>query len=323
MGTEFSRIAMLRALFSGEHAHIQLGIGDDAAVLEGTGESTVWTIDAAVEGVHFRRDLLSMRDIGYRATAAAVSDVAAMGAMPVGILSGLILPVDLGDEELRELALGQKEAADALGAAVVGGNLSRGGELSITTAVMGTTPKALRRDGARPGDRLWLCGSIGMAAAGFLVLEAVKGERGKDLPKACERAILAFRRPAAHVRQGLLVREIATAAIDLSDGLSTDAGHLAKASGVLVVLEERALVSAELEEAAAWLGRDALGLALSGGEDYALLVAVPAAVEEMPPGFVCIGHCEALGEAAGRVVLRRRGGERVNVEASGFDHFRV
>lgn len=322
MGTESSRIQLLRALFSGRHAQLELGIGDDAAILAGTEQSTVWTIDAAVENVHFRRDFLSMRQIGYRATTAALSDLAAMGASPVAILSSLILPSEISDDALRELAMGQKEAADAVSAVVAGGNLARGSELSITTAAMGVTPKALRRDGARAGDFLYVCGPVGFSYLGLCALLSGMPEPSNAM---IARAIEAFRRPVAHVAEGLLARDLATAAIDISDGLSTDAGHLAKASGLLVVLDEKAIVSAELEQTAALLQKDALWAALSGGEDYSLLVTAPeAASQKMPAGFRRIGHCEALPEGAleGGVMLLKHSGQRILVEASGFDHFR-
>lgn len=308
---------MLRALFSGGHKHLELGIGDDAAVLGGTAESTVWTIDAAVEGVHFRRGLLSMREIGYRSATAALSDLAAMGARPVAVLSGLILPGDVEDEGLKELALGQKEAVERVGAVVAGGNLSRGGELSITTAAMGTARKPLRRDGAKPGDRVYLCGPVGLSHIGLTALmRGIPVDLG-EVAKAIE----AFKRPVAYVEPGLGASEWATAAIDISDGLSADAGHLAKASGVVIVLEEQAIVSGELERVAEELNKEALWCALSGGEDYALLVTGPGI--EPPHGFKEIGYCEALtGESReGGVVLIRKSGERLNVNGLGFDHF--
>src|SRR5882724_6500915 len=113
-------------------AGVDVGIGDDAAVLESGSAPLVWTVDSAVEGVHFRRAWLSLEDIGWRSLMAAASDLAAMGARPRGILCALVLPPEFSDDDLENLARGQAAAATAIGSAVLGGNLSRGGELSIT-----------------------------------------------------------------------------------------------------------------------------------------------------------------------------------------------
>src|SRR3954447_16225176 len=116
ISSELERVEMLRALLGRTSPAVELGIGDDAAILSAQTDPLVWTVDAAVEGVHFRRDLLSLADVGYRATMAAASDLAAMGAAPLGLLAALVLPPWLTDDDLQALAAGQREAADALGA---------------------------------------------------------------------------------------------------------------------------------------------------------------------------------------------------------------
>ncbi|MDP9152215.1 MAG: thiamine-phosphate kinase, partial [Myxococcota bacterium] len=148
---------------------VELGIGDDAAVLVTSlaGARLVWTIDEQVDGVHFRRDMASWQDIGWRSLMAAVSDVAAMGARPWCALSALVLPVDVDDSALERLAQGQREAGEATGAPVLGGNLARGSCLSIATTVLGTCSRAVQRRGACPGNGLWLAGTVGLAAAGL------------------------------------------------------------------------------------------------------------------------------------------------------------
>jgi thiamine-monophosphate kinase len=313
MASEWDRIEALRAIFAGPAlAGVVVAIGDDAAVLEPGPDLLVWTVDAAVDGVHFRRDLLSFVDVGYRATMAAASDLAAMGAAPRGLLSALVLPADVGDAELAELAAGQRAAADALGTAILGGNLARGGELSITTTALGAAPRPLTRAGALPGDALWVAGPIGLAAAGLRLLLTGR----VPVSPAARAAVQLWRRPEARLAAGIAARGWAHAAIDVSDGLAQDAGHLARASGVDVILDAAAIVSSALREVAAELGDDPLDLALHGGEDYALVVAAPDGVGL--PGFTRIG---SVARGAGAVQLRREDGAIVALVARGFDHF--
>jgi thiamine-monophosphate kinase len=325
--SEWAKIALLQALLEGPgqgrvgpasegDAAARVGIGDDAAVLPSPGGSLVWTVDAAVDGVHFRRDLLTLDDIGYRSTMAAASDLAAMGASPLGLLAALILPADFPDDALASLARGQRAAADALGTAVIGGNLSRGSELSITTTALGEARRPLLRRGARPGDRLWMAGPVGLAAAGLrLLLTGAKVES-----EAAQRAVSAWRRPRALLAEGQRAAAFARAAIDVSDGLAQDLGHLGQASEVSALLDGEALVSPELAEVARELGRDPEELALHGGEDYALVIALPA--ERTIEGFRAIGWIEE--QASGRAAVRVRGprGDERPVTGRGFDHFR-
>ncbi|MFO0586328.1 MAG: thiamine-phosphate kinase [Polyangiaceae bacterium] len=244
--SELERIRALSSIFSRDRpadGRVLVGIGDDAAVLAPSVEPLVWTIDAAVEGVHFRRAWLTFEDIGYRSTMAAVSDLAAMAADPLGVLSALVLPPNVTDDDLYALARGQREAATACGAEVIGGNLARGIELSITTTALGRAPSPAPRAGARPGDALWLLGPVGLAAAGLRFLAG--GITRTEPTVATEhpqfaRAIEAWRRPRARIAEGLTLRNVATAAVDISDGLARDVGHLAQASTVRAVLEAAA-----------------------------------------------------------------------------------
>ncbi|MFO0758604.1 MAG: thiamine-phosphate kinase [Byssovorax sp.] len=320
--SEWAKIALLERVLGGApDARVLTGIGDDAAVLAPPAAPLVWTVDAAVDDVHFRRDLVTMVDIGYRSTMAAASDLAAMGASPRGMLSSLILPAGFPDEDLEALARGQREAADALGTQVIGGNLARGEQLSITTTVLGAAPRPLLRSGARPGDALWIAGPSGLAGAGLaLLLAGAKVER-----EAARRAVRAWQRPLARIADGLRAAAVAHAAIDVSDGLGQDVGHMAQASGVRAVLSRAALLAIDpaLAAVAGELGRDPLDLALRGGEDYALVVALPAG--EALAGFVEIGRIEASadgGDEAGEVLLEREDGAREILSGAGFDHFR-
>lgn len=319
MGSEWARIDMLRGVFGGgADPAVLLGIGDDAAVLAPSAEPLVWTIDAAVDGVHFRRDLLSLTDIGYRATMAAVSDLAAMGAAPLGVLSALVLPPAFGDEALGALAEGQRAAVAALGTAVIGGNLARGGELSITTTALGRTPRPLARAGAREGDGIWVAGAVGLAGAGLALLLGGAAGAEERLSEAGRAAVAAWRRPRARLEAGLAARGRARCAIDVSDGLGQDVGHLARASGVRAILDAGALVAPELAAVAAEIGREGVELALQGGEDYALVIGLPPG--EAVAGFRQIGWFEAPSEGSA-VALRRADGSVEAVIEKGFDHF--
>lgn len=276
--------------------------GDDAAVLDPITGPVVVTVDEQVEDTHFTTSLLSYEDIGHRATMAAASDLAAMGARPLHAVAAWVLPREGRDEDVFAIARGQRRACDALGARIVGGNLSRGPCISIATTWIGTSANPIRRSGGRTGDGVWVCGALGLAHAGFRALS-----NGLAAPGA---AASAWRTPRALVEDGLRMAAIAHAAIDVSDGLARDAGHLARASGVRVALDESALRnylhSATIEIADA-LGVDAIEFVLTGGEDYALLCASPGPID----GFTRIGTIER-GEGvtlSGRAV------------AGGFDHF--
>jgi thiamine-monophosphate kinase len=291
---------------------VTVGIGDDAAVLAPEVESIVWSVDAAVEGVHFRRDWMSLEDIGFRSLMAAASDLAAMGARPRGVLSALVLPGDFGDEELDRLARGQAEAAAILGTAVVGGNLARGTELSVTTTVLGAAVHPLLRAGAKAGDVVAVAGALGLAAAGIEAL------RMRQLNTSVERAIAAYRRPRALIEEGVAASGHAHAAIDLSDGLALDASRLAAESGVGIVFEAsrlRAAGGADLLAAAEALDLDPLELALHGGDDYALLMTFDPG--RLTPPFVVIGRCVANAGIA----LQEADGAVRTLEPRGYDHF--
>lgn len=310
--SEFSAIAQLEAVFRQSNAHVELGIGDDAAVLEHAGR-WVWTVDSAVEHVHFERAWLSLADLGFRSFQAAASDVSAMGGAPFAALSSVIFPPGFTSAELRELGRGQRAAARGLGCTVVGGNLARGAELSITTTVVGSVKRRpLLRSGARVGDELWLCGELGLAAAGLRLLQ-----RGtpRGTSRAEQLALSAFRRPRAQLAAGLQLAKLAHAAIDISDGLAGDAQHLARESGAEVRIDLDALaatLSPALKTLAPGLGASALDLALYGGEDYALLAAGPKRAR--PASARVIGSV-----SAGRGVWLVQGRRRRRA-GRGFEH---
>lgn len=291
MSDEFARIAALRDILGSSDAAAEVGIGDDAAVLRPFTGKLVASVDAQVEHVHFERAWLAWDDVGYRALMAAASDLAAVGAEPLGALSALTLPPDFSDEDLAALGRGQRAAADRLGCPIVGGNLSRGAELSITTTVLGRVERPLLRSGAAAGEGVYVAGALGYAAAGLRALW--KGVRAAT--DATTRASLhAFRRPEAQLLASRAARAHATAAIDVSDGLAQDVGHLADASGVAVDLR--------LPELPAGITLDDV---LFGGEDYALVIT---AANDPGGAFVRIGRVvEGSGVFLDGAPVARRG----------------
>lgn len=312
-----SLLSELLSVGSPKSRRIELGIGDDAAVIVPAGDRLVWTVDVCIESVHFDRRYLSLGDVGFRSLSAAASDLAAMGAKPLGALSSLVVPPRLSKRELRELGQGQAEASRELRCPVVGGNISRGAELGVTTTVLGEAQHPLRRSGARPGDELWLVGEVGLSRAGLLLLSrGQRMQRTRGAAAAQARCVEAWRRPHALIARGRALAERAHAAIDVSDGLSADARHLAEASGVRVVVEaprlERALTG-ELSGVAEMLADSALSIALEGGEDYALLATGPR--DKRPRWARVIGRVEAGSDA----VLERPGSAPRPLRG-GFDH---
>ena len=312
--SEFDAIELLARELAARGPGVDLGIGDDAALLGRIQGKLVLSVDSAIEHTHFERDWLSPEALGARALHSAASDLAAMGAAAVAVLSALVLPADVGPRELRGLGKGQASAAKMLGCVVVGGNIARGRDWSVTTTVIGRAEAPIRRRGAEVGHELWLIGDVGLAAAGLRLLQMGQGRARKKAFKLC---LEAWRNPRARVREGKLLVGRASAAIDISDGLAADAGHLARASGRRLVIDEKALdrtLSPELREVAEFLRVPALDLALTGGEDYVLLATGPA--RRRPTFARRIGSVE---DGAG-VRLLRPSGERIAL-TGGFDHF--
>jgi thiamine-monophosphate kinase len=251
-GAEFDVIRELLARW-GEQA---IGIGDDAAVLEvPRGESLVTSVDASFEGRHFRRGWLTPHEIGYRAVTAALSDLAAMAAKPLGVLIALALPTEW-QGELGAIANGIAEATAAAGTVIRGGNISASNELSITTTVFGSAFTPLTRAGAKPGDRIYVTGKLGGPGAALRSLE-LEGDPGPFRER--------WVHPVARITEARwLLDRGASAAIDLSDGLVADLRHLAAASRVSIAIDSALVPCLD------GIDREA---ALSSGEEYELIVA--------------------------------------------------
>jgi thiamine-monophosphate kinase len=281
---ERAAIERIRALLPAPPPH-ETWIGDDAAVVEPPGRPLLLAADLVVEGVHADLSLVGLDDVGWKALAVNVSDIAAMGGRPLHALVSVAGP---SDTDLDLLYAGIAEAAREYRCAVVGGDLSNAPSLTVAVAVTGECPagRPVLRSGARPGDALLVTGPLGRSAAGLAVL------RRRARTDAEAEYAEAHRRPRARVAEGMVAAATgATAMIDVSDGLAADVRNLASASGVGFDLYT---VPAD----AGWLGSEED--ALFGGEDYELLFATPDVdgttdaflTEGLRPPIV-VGHCTA------------------------------
>jgi thiamine-monophosphate kinase len=312
--TEFERIrAIERAL--GTRAR---GLGDDCAVLPTVAGSLVLSTDTSVQDVHFRLDWLGLREIGWRASAAALSDLAAGGAEPLGLLAAVAMPRQSSESDVVELMLGVADAGESVGASVLGGDLSAAEAWIVTITVIGRAERVIGRAGALPGDGIWVTGALGGSRA------AVEAWRAGTQPGPSARR--AFAAPAPRIAAGRwLAARGARAMLDISDGLAGDALHLATASGVGIELELDAIpVAPDVAEEARRLGVTAEEMAAVGGEDYELLVALghefgpqDAAAFEVATRLP-LTRIGSVTEGAGvRATLRGR-----PVQIRGYDHFR-
>jgi thiamine-monophosphate kinase len=309
-GAEFDRIRALAARWGGRAR----GLGDDCAFIDAGGERLAISVDLSVEGVHFRREWLTPAEIGYRAAAAALSDLAAVAAEPIALLLALAVPAEEPEDAIGALADGVADAAADCGATIVGGDLSRAGGIVIDCCVVGRAAAEVRRRGARVGDRLVLTGALGGPLAALVEWQAGR----QPEPGARER----FAHPSPrHEAARFLAAHRARAMIDVSDGLAGDLRHLLAASAVGATLEvERVPVLPAAQRAAARAGEPPWYFAASSGEEYELLAAVPAdaadrIVAECPVPATVIGGVEA--EPGLRATER---GVAVALPA-GHDHF--
>jgi thiamine-monophosphate kinase len=313
--SEDELVAAIRKVLSGAGPEVRVGPGDDAAVLApGSGE-LVLTADVLVEDVHFTRSITLPRDLGYKAIVVNVSDIAAMGASPRAALVTLTVPRDVEAAWVMELYGGMREACDEHALWLVGGDISRGGEIGISVAVTGEVApgRAVTRAGASPGDLVAVTGTLGASAAGLRV--ARSGRIGGDVDRTLLRTHV---RGVARVGEGAaLARHGATAMMDVSDGLAKDLARLATASGVGALVRTTDVPVAE----GATL-EDALG----GGEDYELLATLPAprlpaATAELRDAFGT--DLTVIGEIDSGEGVRATGedGRQRPLPPSGWDHF--
>ncbi|GAA4968632.1 thiamine-phosphate kinase [Actinoplanes utahensis] len=305
---EFGLISRIVARLGSGEATL-LGPGDDAAIISAPDRRVVASTDVLVEGRHFRRDWCGPEDIGHRAAAANLADIAAMGAVPTALLVALCIPTGLDIAWAEGLADGLTAESALVGATVVGGDTSSSPTLTIAVTALGDLRGAapVRRDGAQPGDVLALCGRIGHAAAGLTVLS-----RGFRTPKLL---VEAYRRPAVPYSAGPAAARLgATSMIDVSDGLLQDLGHIAAASVVGIDIRSDAFdLPVQMRDTAKALGIDPYLWLLAGGDDHPLAATFPPGVD-LPPEWRVIG---SVHDGSGVTVDRKpwTGG-------LGWDHFR-
>jgi thiamine-monophosphate kinase len=330
---EFELLDAIRRRLPPPGRQVLLGSGDDASITASPGVA-VTSVDALVDGVHFRREWATPGQIGAKALAVALSDLAAMGAATGEAYVALGVPEDLDEDGCLELLDGMATVAAETQTTLAGGDVTRAPVLTLAVTVVGhaeSRERLVTRGGARPGDVLAVTGELGGAAAGLLLLEAARDPRlsfdpdsgGKDSRDRQLRDRQLEPRPRLEAGRALAAAG-ATAMIDLSDGLGGDARHLAGASGVQLGVDATALPiapgAAEVAEAAE---RDPLELVASGGEDYELLVALPPErLEEAVQALRDVGPLTPIGHArpGEGVEIRLPGGELL--AGAGFDQLR-
>jgi thiamine-monophosphate kinase len=317
--------ALIRQYFSslGHASGVVLGVGDDAAVLDvPQGEQLVVTVDTLVAGVHFPWDA-SPGDIAHRSLRVNLSDIAAMGAQPRWFTLALTLP-EANEVWLQQFSQALSEDAAFFGCALVGGDTTSG-PLSITIQLFGTVPtgQALTRSGAYAGDHIYVTGSLGEGAAALSLFDVgnpvlIDSDDERDI------LLQRFYRPKPRLLDGLHLRELASAALDISDGLMADLGHIAESSGL------GANIYFEQLPVAPWLKLLSepsviAGWVLAGGDDYELCFTVPQANRQVVDELVAQGEISAccIGQMTPEKGVRcfDKHGTLMRVEASGYQHF--
>jgi thiamine-monophosphate kinase len=300
---ELELIQDLDALLAGLAPRVVIGVGDDAAVVRTGGAYAVTSVDTMLDGVHFRCGQLSWAEIGHRALAGALSDLAAMGAGGGEIYLALGLPEGTVRSDCVELIGAAQDLAIRNGMTIAGGDITRAPALSVSFTVIGYVddPGCLAgRAGARPGDLVGVTGPLGGPAAGLAVLEG----RVRLPERVAEALRRSYARPEPRLAAGRALAEAgATAMIDLSDGLATDAGHIGRASRVCLELSLSRLPLADgLEAAAGQLGRPPAELAAIGGEDYELCACVPPSARAVLEAAVASADPSVRMTWIGRVI---------------------
>jgi thiamine-monophosphate kinase len=293
-------------------------LGDDASVVRAGGRYAVTSVDAMVDGVHFRSAQLGPEEIGHRALAAALSDLAAMGAGVGEAYVVLGIPADTELSYALALIEGAHALASRVGVAIAGGDVTRAGSLTVSVTAIGWASdpgELVGRDGASAGDLVAVTGRLGASGAGLAIVDG-RVPSGAIAPASALRARYAT--PEPRLREGsALATAGASAMIDLSDGLATDAAHVARRSGVTIELSLDSLPLADgVDKVAAALGVDARTFAAAAGEDYELCVCVPAGSRELAASAAELTWIGRVLDGPGEVVFAGPGGDAL----SGYEH---
>ena len=319
---EFGLIERIRRMLPVGHG-VRIGIGDDAAWVDHPSGSSLVTADLLIEGVHFDLKWISLVDLGFKSLAVNLSDIAAMGGVPAYAMLSLGIPANFDSKKIDAFYRGIRALARPSRVAVVGGDTSGAKLLIISVCVIGHAPRSpIRRGGAAVGDDIYVTGTLGDAALG---LKLLKRGRSHGKKQAAAKVFARHRRPTPRLAAGALIakKNLATAMIDVSDGLLQDLGHICRASGTgAVILHEQLPLSAAYRSLC---GKDGTRHALSGGEDYELLFCARrrnrARIEKLSRHIRLpisrIGNCVADRG----VVVVDRFGKNISLEAQGHDHF--
>jgi thiamine-monophosphate kinase len=304
--------------------NLLIGIGDDAAAWRGDASTQLLTVDSFIQDEHFSLAMTSWQEAGWKALAVNLSDIAAMGGVPQYAVVSLTLPGDTEVDDMKALYQGMTELAQEFGVAIVGGDISRAPQVALNISVLGSTGSRngtmLTRSGAKPGDRIAVTGYLGAASAG---LEMLSGKLTFDV-KTSARLKQAFLKPHPRVNEGrLFIEQGAKSAIDISDGLVSDLGHVCQASKLGARLE---VSTVPVDPAVrTGFGDRALELALSGGEDYELLFTASA---EIIDNISKIAKCpitvigDMIADKEHRVSLFDQKGNPFKLDRGGWEHFR-
>ncbi len=336
---EFALIERIRRMLPRPHDAL-LGIGDDCAALRPTvGRDLLLTTDLLVDGVDFTLQTITPFRLGRKAMGVNLSDIAAMGGLPRAALVTLAIPPDEDIEFVDELYRGLREEGAQFAVEVIGGDLSASSTLMIGVTLVGEVEagRAITRSGARPGEQIWVTGRLGAAAAGLMALKAgfrllddqvetpyeVSGSLREAIRQAIERHLC----PIPRIREGRALAQagVASAMIDLSDGLASDLAHLCRESGVSAkIREDQIPVDQAASAIAQRFGQDPLAMALQGGEDFELLFTSswdPTDIAAMFPDTVTVTAVGKVGETGQGCQIERQDGKAVAL-TGGYDHFR-
>jgi thiamine-monophosphate kinase len=326
---EFALIERIRSRKARRDEDLVVGIGDDGAVLRRGPVLEVLTTDCLVEGTHYEPGWLSMKDIGWKALAVNISDIAAMGGHPAHALVTLFLPDDFTTQQLDDLYEGLEECGEAMGVTVVGGDIVKiKGPFAVSIALSGICDRdqLVLRSGARQDDIIVVTGCLGEAAVGLRALRGEKGGLDDDLIETCT---WRFKRPVPRLKESRAIIEgfLPSSMIDISDGLLSDLWHILEASNVGAVLDADTIpVGRCVIDFFSGKKEEALSLAINGGEDYELLFTIDCRHGEQLPGMatkmgIGLNQIGKITPKSSGVKLAGKEGER-ELGRGGFDHFK-